>query len=547
MKTSRTHGIGARARRRRAGAVLLALAAAAAQAAAAAEPGAQPGAQPAASEPRRFDVNEYVVRGNTMLDEGDIEDAVAPFLGPSRTADDVEGARAALELRYQKRGYQSVVVELPEQRVAGGVVLLQVGETRVGRLRVVGAEHYSPAAVRDAVPSLAEGKVPDFNAAQKELTALNASPNRQVVPMVRPGSLPQTVDVELKVEDHRPLSGSVMLNNDHSVDTHALRASATIGHDNLWQMGHQASVTFFGAPQDLNEARVWSFSYLAPFAGTPYSVQATGYVSDSNVATTGGTSVLGKGKVFGIQGNYALPPAGDWSGSLGLGIDFKDMDEAVSLGGAASNVPLRYLPLTLSFNAYRFGERSQSSAALALTGGFNGFGVGSGWAEYGAKRYRASPDFIYLKGDGTHTQTLKGGVELYARGAFQVASGALVSGEQFAAGGATSVRGYYSAEATADDGLLASLEVRSPSYADWLWPGVDEWRVYGFFDAATLKLRDPLPEQRRSYTLLGVGFGSSIRLFRNVTGKLDVGWPLRDAQRTEAGSPTVNFNLRTTF
>lgn len=496
--------------------------------------------------PRRFDVNEYVVRGNTTLNETEIEESVEPFLGPDRSVDDVEGARAALEKRYQQRGYQSVVVELPEQRVTGGVVLLQVTETRVGRLRVTGAEHYSPAAIRDAVPSLTEGKVPDFNAAQEQLTALNSSPNRQVVPMVKPGSMPQTVDVELKVEDHNPISASVSLNNDHSVDTHALRASATISHDNLWQMGHQASITFFGAPQDLNEARVWSFSYLAPFQGTPYSLQATGYISDSNVATVGGTSVLGKGKTIGVQGNYALPQSGEWSGSLGLGIDFKDVEERVSLGADGSDVPIHYAPLTLSYNGYRFGETSQSNIAVSLVGGFSGFASSSNEA-FGNKRARATPDFIYLKADGSHTQSLKSGMQIYARGAGQLSSGPLVSSEQFAAGGATSVRGYYSAEATADDGLLGSIEVRSPSYADWLWAGVNEWRFYGFFDAASLKLRDTLPEQRRSYTLLGVGVGSSIRLFGSVTGKLDIGWPLRDAQRTEAGSPMVNFNVRANF
>ncbi|AOY97827.1 hypothetical protein BKK79_36970 (plasmid) [Cupriavidus sp. USMAA2-4] len=534
-------GIGprSRSRRPRAGLALLLLAQAGL---AVAQAQAQGGAH--AEAPRRIDVSEYVVRGNTVLDADEIEAAIEPFLGPERSLDDLEGARAALEKRYQQRGYQAVVVELPEQRVSAGVVLLQVVESRVGRVRVLGAEHYSPAAVREAVPALAEGGVPDFNAAQQELTALNSSPNRQVIPMVRPGSLPQTVDIELKVEDQNPVSASLSLNNDHSIDTHALRASATLAHDNLWQLGHQASVTFFGAPQALSEARVWSFSYLAPWRGSPFSLQATGYTSDSNVATVGGTSVLGKGYALGLQGNYALPPAGDWSASLGVGMDYKDLKEAVAMGASRSDVPLHYAPLTLSFNGYRFGERSQSSVAVSWV---NGFGLGSDAREFGQKRYRASPEFMYVKADGSHTQMLGGGAQVHVRGAAQLSSGPLVSGEQFAAGGATSVRGYYSAEATGDDGVLASLELRSPSYARWLWAGAEEWRVYGFFDVATLRLRDPLPEQRRSYTLLGAGFGTSFRLFRTLTGKLDVGWPLRDAQRTRAGSPTVNFNVRANF
>ncbi|MBE1188174.1 ShlB/FhaC/HecB family hemolysin secretion/activation protein, partial [Escherichia coli] len=49
---------------------------------------------------------------------------------------------------YQEKGYQSVYVELPEQQVSGGVVYLQVTETTVGRVRVVGAKHYSPVELR---------------------------------------------------------------------------------------------------------------------------------------------------------------------------------------------------------------------------------------------------------------------------------------------------------------------------------------------------------------------------------------------------------------
>ncbi|WMR32948.1 POTRA domain-containing protein, partial [Metapseudomonas otitidis] len=95
-------------------------------------------------EARRVDVNEYVVRGNSVLQARDIEAAVYPFLGPQRTLADIEGARDALQQRYQALGYQSVFVELPEQQVEGGVVYLQVSETRVGRVRVMGAQHYSP-------------------------------------------------------------------------------------------------------------------------------------------------------------------------------------------------------------------------------------------------------------------------------------------------------------------------------------------------------------------------------------------------------------------
>lgn len=190
------------------------------------------GVQPALAEEatenaaaqRLVDVNEYFVRGNTVLDARAIEEAVYPFLGPQKGMNDIEGARDALQKAYQQRGYQSVFVELPEQAVADGIVYLQVSETKVGRVRVVGAKHYSPLDIRDEVPALKEGEVPDFAKVQGELAQLNKTPGRQVMPLVREGQRPGTMDVDLQVEDQNPWTASVGLNNDYSADTEKLRA-----------------------------------------------------------------------------------------------------------------------------------------------------------------------------------------------------------------------------------------------------------------------------------------------------------------------------------
>src|SRR3546814_15661237 len=68
---------------------------------------------------------------------------------------------------------------------------------------------------------------------------------RQVVPLVKEGALPGTMDVDLKVEDKSPWHASVGLNNDYSADTTKLRSMVTIGHDNLWQRGDAFSLTYF--------------------------------------------------------------------------------------------------------------------------------------------------------------------------------------------------------------------------------------------------------------------------------------------------------------
>lgn len=77
---------------------------------------AEGGQEAEAASARLVDVNEYFVRGNTVLDARAIEEAVYPFLGPQKALSDIEGAREALQKVYQARGYQSVFVELPEQK-----------------------------------------------------------------------------------------------------------------------------------------------------------------------------------------------------------------------------------------------------------------------------------------------------------------------------------------------------------------------------------------------------------------------------------------------
>lgn len=495
----------------------------------------------------KVDINEYIVRGNSVLDARTIELAVTPYLGPQRTMKDVENARDALLSAYNARGYQSVYVDLPEQQVTGGVVYLQVNETKVGRVRVVGAQYNSPLEVREQVPALQEGKVPDFNLAQAQLTTLNRSAKRQVMPLVKQGALPGTMDVDLKVDDSSPWRASAGLNNDYSADTKELRATASIGHDNLWQLGHSASLSFFGTPQDLNQTKVWSGSYTAPLRDSNWTLDASGYKSDSTVSTVGGTTVLGKGYAIGFKATYTVPNTGNWWHTMSVGVDFKNNEEALQLGGTGDKVPLKYAPITLGYMGFVQNERSQYSLGLTMIAGTRSlFGYGSDEQAFAYKRYEAKPNFMVLKADLNGSYSFENEMQVGFRFAGQLTDSPLVSGEQIAAGGMNSVRGYLSAETTGDYGVVGSLELRSKPL-NYFNPLVENWRVYAFGDASRLKLRDPLIEQQDLFTLASVGFGTSFRLGEQISGRVDVGYPLKAGPRTEKHDTRVNFSLNASY
>ncbi len=495
----------------------------------------------------RVTIHEYIVRGNTTLDAESIELAVTPHLGPDRTMADIEAARDALQKAYNDHGFQSVYVDLPEQRVAAGVVILQVAETRVGRVRISGARYHSPLEIRDQVPALQEGEVPNFRLAQAQLGVLNRTPDRQVIPAVKPGALPGTMDVDLQVDDKSPWSVSLGLNNDYSVDTSKLRAVATLSHSNLWQLGHSASLTYFTAPRRSNDAKVVSASYSLPLS-SHWRLDLAGFHSDSEVATVNNTNVLGKGNSFGMTAAYGWDPVGNWHHAASVGVDFKNFAENVTFGADRQSVPIRYTPITLSYNGFRATESAQTQLDLTLVGASRSFfSVGSKDSEFHDKRWLASPSFLVFKGSLSHTQDIYRNWQLMGRAAFQLASGPLVSNEQYSAGGVSSVRGYYAAERTGDSGYLLGTELRTPSLASWLGPAVTEWRFYVFAETAGVRLQQPLPEQAGQYTLASLGVGTRFRLRDWLSAGVDWGYPLRDGASTKKHEPLLNFNLRASY
>jgi hemolysin activation/secretion protein len=511
---------------------------------ASASPGtsAQRAAEPAKQE-RRVDIDAYDIDGNTILDQETVESAVYPFLGPQRSREDVEDARKALEKAYQSRGYQSVVVEIPPQTVTNGIVKLHVVEAPIGRLRVVGSHYTLPSTIKSQVPALAPGTVPNIQEAQNELNEVNRLPDRRVTPILKPGEVPGTIDVDLHVTDTLPLHASVEVNNDHSPDTDPLRTIATVHYDDLWQMGQSASFTWLRAPQDVRSGQVFSGSYLAPIPDSPWNILAYGYQSNSDVNTLGGTNVLGNGYTAGLRGVLQLPSFGDFAQTFDFGMDFKHFLEGVTLGSSGTTAVVEYYPVTAVYNLNWVTPEAQVTSMSTVVLGTRGLGGSPSEFEY--NRAFATANFIHLNEDVTWTQQLPFESLGVFRFAGQLADQPLLSSEQFAAGGLTSVRGYLQSEAIGDDGLLESNELRSPSFARWVDPAdIDDMRVFGFADLAHVWILGALPGQTNAFTLESIGAGMRIATLGHLFGSIDVGLPLRSGPSTPARRPRLTFSVR---
>ncbi|HVQ67638.1 MAG TPA: ShlB/FhaC/HecB family hemolysin secretion/activation protein [Bradyrhizobium sp.] len=515
-----------------------------------------PAQKPGAAPVQRFDIDDFAVQGAETLPQIEIEEAIYPFLGPNKTADDVEKARAALEKAYHDKGYQTVSVSVPQQNALGKMIVLKVTELKVGRLRVKNSRYFRLDNITSKAGSLKEGTVPNFGEVTKDIVALNQWPDRRVTPALRAGVTPGTVDVDLNVEDKAPIHANVELNNRQSPNTTALRLSSTVHYDNLWQLGHSLSFTYQVAPQRPNDATVFSGSYLARVQNVDWlNVLFYAVKSSSDVATIGGTNVVGPGQIFGSRAVITLPTRENLFHTLSAGVDYKHFDQTVKLGGDGFSSPVTYYPVVANYSATFSAEKSTTQFNAGIT--YNLRPLSDDVFTFDNKRLYASPSFTHFNADVSHTHELPEGFQLYGKVQGQVADGPLVSSEQFSVGGLDTVRGYLESETLGDNGVVGNLELRSPNIGELLQKQMkdetgqgparftifNEWRFFGFTDAGTATVLRPQVEQQSTFNLWSYGVGARFKMFDYLNGTLVYSVPMVSQTYSAARNPRVNFRI----
>ena len=491
-------------------------------------------------------IKEYRVRGNHRLTRSEVEEAVYPYLGPGRRPGDVEQARSSLEKLLQSKGYQTIAVQIPAQNPAGGTVYLDIVESPVGRLRVLDARYSLPSRIKAGVPSLAEGNVPNFNQVSSQIVELNQAPDSRVTPSLKAGVIPGTVDVDLKVDDTLPLHASLELNNRYSINTSPLRLDGSASYNNLWQLNHTIGGSFQLSPQDPSQVQVYSGYYVARIPGwSGVSFVVQGVKQQSNVNTLGDIAVAGRGDVEGFRAIISLPGQASFYHSLTLGFDHKHFDQDITMAGNTAPTPVTYYPFSLNYTATWAPKGSITTADAGLT--FAARELGSNAAEFDLNRYKADGNFFYVRGDISHQRDLPAGFQVFGKLQGQIADQPLVNSEQFAGGGLGTVRGYLEAEVLGDNGVAATVELRSPSVLPTRGAAGDEWRFYLFADGGYYSLLQTLPQQTNNFELGSIGLGTRVHWREHFNGSIDLAFPLTSESATDAFDPRGTFRVWAEF
>ena len=208
----------------------------------------------------RFEVEKYLINGNTILTPAAVGEAITNIdgaFGTNVSFDGVETAVTELGKAYKERGYGMVKVDVPQQKLTNATVKLQVLEGRLADIKVTGNRYFSSNNVMRALPSLHTNMVLNVPIFNTELNRANANQDRQIYPVIGPGPDPGTSELTLNVKDRLPLHAKLEFNNQNSPNTPDMRVNGSVLYDNLWQREHSLGLQYGFSPEVYKQGDQW--------------------------------------------------------------------------------------------------------------------------------------------------------------------------------------------------------------------------------------------------------------------------------------------------
>jgi len=447
-----------------------------------------------------FAIRGFDISGDNPLPGAETTRILAPFLRADATIDTLQKATAALEAALKARGFALHRVVLPPQSVAESVQL-QIVKFVVGKITVEGLKTYNEANIRASLPELTEGSAPNFRTLAVQTAIANESQGKNVQIALKESEQADQIDARIVVTEAKPWNFAVSLSNTGSRATGRDRLTFSGSHANVFDRDHQFTGAYTTSIERPSDVRQYGANYRVPLYRLG-GVLGASYTHSTVVGDFGALKSTGAGQTVGLNYSHYLPPEGGYRSYVTVGLDDRRFDITRIAGVPIPGQQVRRSrPLMVEYTARVETDTSAwgystSLAVNLVSGGGNSLGA---YRSEDARIGRAA--FRVLRANANYLTTLGGGWLWSARGQLQYSPDALISGEQFGLGGASTLRGTEERPISGDSGLLATLELTTPD----LLPGL---RFIGFVDAGWLRNNNPNAVNKpASDQLAGIGVG----------------------------------------
>lgn len=425
-----------------------------------------------------FPIRGFELKGDIPLSSEETTRVLAPFIRGDGNLTTLQQAGAALEAVLKAKGYALHRVTLPPQEV-GNKVTFNVIKFVIGKVTVESQGVVSEQNVRRSMPELREGEAPNFQALAVQTAIANENPGKQVQVSLKESDEPEKIDVKLLVKAANPLTLSASLANTGSNATGNDRLALVGSHTNLFDLDHQLSFAYTSSLERTEYVKQLGLNYRIPLYAQG-GVLGLSYTSSDVVGDFGSFKSSGAGETYGVNYNLYLAPTGGTRTYLSVALDEKLFNVSKINGVPVPGQVVRgSRPVTLGYATKVESDRSVANFNADLA--FNTPGsTGNSLTAYQTEDARIQTvDWNALHFGGAYLASLDSGWLWSVRGQMQYSGAALISGEQFGVGGASSVRGTGERILSGDTGAAVTFELTTSEVRHGL-------RLLGFVDAGWL-------------------------------------------------------------
>ncbi|MBD2526470.1 ShlB/FhaC/HecB family hemolysin secretion/activation protein [Nostoc sp. FACHB-133] len=443
-------------------------------------------------------------------------------------------ARSAITQLYICKGYITSGAVVPEQKLEGGVVKIQLVEGSLEGIKITGTRRLNRSYIRSRLER-ANQKPLNRDRLLEALNLLQFNPRIDSLSAeLSAGTRFGTNLLEVNVKEANTFHGEIKLDNSRSPSVGSFQRSARLWEDNLFGIGDTISL-FYANTDGSNEVDV---GYTLPL--TPQDTTLTfSYSHTSNNVIEEPFNEL---DIVSNSDRYQLslrhPFIQTPTKELALGLTLSHQRSQTFLGfedigafplspGADNQGRTRISALRFFQEWTQRGDRS----VLALRSQFS-FGLPIFDATINDVGSDVAPDseFFAWRGQAQWVRRFGTDTLLVLRGDMQLADRRLVSLEQFGVGGIASVRGYRQDQLLTDNGAFGSIELRIPILRIREPQGL--LQLVPFFDVGTawnnFEGADPDPSW-----LASVGLGLRFEIRDHLNARLDWGIPIVSADSNE--------------
>jgi len=421
-----------------------------------------PPPQSAPSATLHFEVHHFQITGNTVFPEAKLREITDAYQKGEITNADLEKLRNELNRYYYKKGYINSGVIFPEPISTEGELIVKVIEGRIIRIDVTGLTHLSAKYIKKRL-KLGVGPPFNMNTMQARIRILHENPLiKRIRAEITPGGRLGEAVLKVNVEEASLYHAGVQLDNDHSPSVGSEQLTLYAMDNNLLGWGDALGARL-GFTQGSHEISAY---YDFPLTAKDLTLNLKFKTSESKVVEKPFDELDIHSEATDFSVGLSRPFFRTPQHTLMLALTAEKRHINTSLLGRGFSFSPGVQKGEADITVVRFSQQwfqPQINQVLALNSVFS-IGINA----LDATQNETGPDgnFFAWSGQAQWIRRLPDlwKSQLVLSAELQLTGATLLPMEKFAIGGAGAggVRGYRKNQLVKDNGVAASVELRTP-------------------------------------------------------------------------------------